>query len=94
MLFHTFGCSYFVFSAFQWQFAVQRFGFKWSLLFYTGRFILGQQPCAELAVQEDTKKKNDFYMTVMSELKLLVMMLMLPKFIFKVNIFCDHMQWN
>jgi len=75
------------FLPFQWQFTVQRFGFKWSLLFCTGRFILGQQPCAELAVQEDKKKKNDYCMTVMSELKLLVMMLMLPKFIFKVNIF-------
>ena len=25
-------------------------------MFYTGRFILGQQPCAELAVQENKKK--------------------------------------
>jgi len=47
MLFHTFGCSCFVFSTCHWQFMVQRFSFSWSLLFYTnytGRFILGQQP--------------------------------------------------
>jgi len=58
MLFHTFGCSYFVFSTFHWQFMVQRFGFNWSLLFYSGRFILGQQPWTELAVQQDKKKKK------------------------------------
>ena len=58
MLFHTFGSFYFVVSTLHWQFMVQRFGFNWSLLFYTGRFILGQQPCAELAVQENKKKKN------------------------------------
>jgi len=40
---------------------VQRFGFNWSLLFYTATFILGQQPCAELAVQEDKKKNNYFW---------------------------------
>jgi len=47
-----------VVSTFHWQFMVQRFGFNRSLLFYTGRFILGQQPCAELAVQENKKKKK------------------------------------
>jgi len=26
--------------------------------FYTGKFILGQQPCAELAVREEKKKKK------------------------------------
>jgi len=42
------------------HFMVQRFGINWSLLFYTGRFILGQQPCAELAVQEHKKKNTAF----------------------------------
>jgi len=58
MLFHTFGSFYFVVPTFHWQFMFQRFGVNWSLLFYTGRFILGQQPCAELAVQENKKKKK------------------------------------
>jgi len=39
MLFHTFGSFYFVVSTFHRQFMVQRFGFNWSLLFYTGRTI-------------------------------------------------------
>ena len=58
MLFHTFGSFYIVVSTFHWQYMFQRFGVNWSLLFYTGRFILGQQPCAELAVQENKKKKK------------------------------------
>jgi len=49
---------YFVVFSFYWQFMVQRFGVNWSLLFYTGRFILGQQPFAELAIQENKKLKT------------------------------------
>ena len=37
-------------------------GENW-LLFYTGRFILGQQPCTELAVQKTTRRTTIIHTT-------------------------------
>jgi len=44
----------------QWSMLLLFSFVNWSLLFYTGRFILGQQPCADLAIQENKKKKFSF----------------------------------